>query len=111
MAVWGRVGSSIIRCGCTCYRSEDFATICDYASNFDEGNIALQYALHRVTMEMREWEARPGMMWVCHAEAWRVGMLRVHVCMEYSHLPFGSWAMMGLLVGRMLVMGAVVMRK
>jgi hypothetical protein len=25
----------------------------------------LQPALHRVTTEMREWEARPGIMWAC----------------------------------------------
>ncbi len=65
----------------------------------------LQPALHRVTTEMREWEARPGMMWVCHAEAGRAGMSSVLVCMECTRLPFGRWAMMGLLVGCMLVMG------
>jgi hypothetical protein len=71
----------------------------------------LQPVLNRVTMEMREWEATPGMIWACHAEAGRVGMLRVHVCMVCMRLPFGSQAMMGLLVGCMLVMGAAVVRK
>jgi hypothetical protein len=71
----------------------------------------LQPALHRVTMEMREWEARPGMIWACHAEAGRAGILRVHMCVKCTCLPFRSRAMMGLLVGRMLVRGAAVVRK
>jgi hypothetical protein len=32
-------------------------------------------------------------------------------CVERMRLPFESWAMMGLLAGHILVMGAVVMRK
>ncbi len=71
----------------------------------------LHPTLNRVTMEMREWDARPGMMWACHAEAGRAEMLSVHVCVECMRSPFGRWAMMGLLVGRMLVMGAKVVRK
>jgi hypothetical protein len=51
------------------------------------------------------------MIWGCHAEVGRAGMWRVHVCMECTCLPFGSREVMGLLVGRMLVMGAVVIRK
>jgi hypothetical protein len=66
----------------------------------------LQPALHRVTTEMREWEARPGMIWACCTEAGRAEILRVHVCMECTRSPFGSRAMMGFLVGRMLVTGA-----
>jgi hypothetical protein len=73
--------------------------------------MTLQPALHRARTKMKEWEARPGMIWACCAEAGRAGMLRVHVCLECTHSPFGSWAMMGLLVGRMLVMGAAVLRK
>jgi hypothetical protein len=34
----------------------------------------LQPALHRVTTNMREWEARPGMIWACCAVAGRAGM-------------------------------------
>ncbi len=71
----------------------------------------LQPALHRVTMKMSEWEARPGMMWACHAEVGRAGISRVHVCVECTHSPFGSREMTDLLVGRMLVMGAAVVRK
>jgi hypothetical protein len=71
----------------------------------------LQPALHRVTMKMREWEARTGMIWACRTEAGRAEMLRVHVSVECMRSPFGSQATMGLLVGCMLVMGAAVMRK
>jgi hypothetical protein len=71
----------------------------------------LQLALHRVAVEMREWETRLGMTWVWLAKAGRAEMLRVHVCMGCRRLPFGSLAMMGLLVGCMLVTGAAVMRK
>jgi hypothetical protein len=71
----------------------------------------LHPVLHRITTEMREWEARPGMMWACHAKAGRAGMLSVHLCMEFTHSPFGRWVMMGLLVGHMLIMGAAVVRK
>ncbi len=71
----------------------------------------LQPVLHRFTMEMREWEARPGMMWACCAEAGRAGMSSVHMCVECTRSPFGRRDMMGLLVGRMVVMGAAVMRK
>jgi hypothetical protein len=73
--------------------------------------MTLQPALHKVTTVMSEWEARPGMIWVRWAEAGRAGILRVHVCVECTRSPFGSRAMMGLLVGRMLVMGAAVMSK
>jgi hypothetical protein len=60
---------------------------------------------------MREWEARLGMIWACRAEAGRAGISRAHVCVECTRLPFGSRAMMGLLVGHKLIMGAAVMRK
>jgi hypothetical protein len=34
----------------------------------------LQPELHRVLTEMREWEARPEMIWACRAEAGRAGI-------------------------------------
>jgi hypothetical protein len=71
----------------------------------------LHPALHRVTMEMREWEPRLGIMWACCAMAGRAGMSSVHVCMECMHSPFGRRGTMGLLVGGMLVMGTAVVRK
>jgi hypothetical protein len=71
----------------------------------------LQPALHRVTTEIWEWEARLGMIWACCTEAGRAGMSRVHMCVECTRLPFGIRAMMGLLVGRMLITGAAGVRK
>ena len=68
----------------------------------------LQSTLHRVTTEMREWEARPGMMWECHAAAGRAGMSSMHMSVECTRSPFGRQATMGLSVGRLLVMGAAV---
>jgi hypothetical protein len=38
-------------------------------------------------------------------------MLSLHMCVECTRSPFGSQAMIGLLVGRMLVMGPAVVRK
>jgi hypothetical protein len=69
-----------------------------------------QPALHRVTTEMRKWEAKPGMIWVCCTVVGMAGILRVHVCVEYRRSPLSGRALMGLLVGRLLVMGAVVVR-
>ncbi len=71
----------------------------------------LQPALHRVRAAMREWEARLEMMWACQAKASRARMSSMHMCMECMCLPFGSQAMIGLVVGRMLVIGAAVVRK
>jgi hypothetical protein len=71
----------------------------------------LQPVLHRAMMEMREWEVRPEIMWASQAKAGRAGMLRAHMCVECMRSPFGSRAMMGLLMGHMLVMGAAVARK
>ncbi len=42
----------------------------------------LQPALHRVTTEIREWEARLGMIWECRAKAVRTGVSRVHMCVS-----------------------------
>jgi hypothetical protein len=71
----------------------------------------LQPTLHRVTMEMRKWKARSGMMWACRAKVGRAGMSSLHVCVECTRSPFGRRVMTGLLVGRMLVRGAAVVRK
>ena len=38
-------------------------------------------------------------------------MLRVHVCVEWTRAPFGRQAMMGVVVGRILVVGTSVIRK
>ncbi len=64
-----------------------FTTTCDCAFNLVMAT--LQPVLHRVTMEMREWEARPGIMWAFCAEAGRAGMSSIHVCVECTRSPFG----------------------
>ena len=68
-------------------------------------------ALHRVTTDRSECEARPGIMWAARALGGREGMSRVHVCVECTRAPFGRWVMMGVVVGRILVAGALVVRK
>ncbi len=68
-------------------------------------------ALHIVTMDRSECEARPGMMCTPHAPGGNKGMLRVHVCVECTRLPLGRRAMMGKALGRMLVAGVEVVRK
>ncbi len=71
----------------------------------------LQPMLHRITTEIKEWQARLGMMWACCAKAGRAGMSSMHMCVECTRSLFGRWEMMGLLVGHMLVMGAAVVKK
>jgi hypothetical protein len=50
------------------------------------------------------------MMWA-NAPGGNNWMLSVHMCVECTRLPFGRWAIMGMVVGRMLVAGALVVRK
>ncbi len=64
-------------------------------------------ALHIVTVDRSECAAR---CTTC-ALGGNAGMLRVHVCMECTRSPLGSRAMMGVVVGRMLVASADVVRK
>ena len=73
----------------------------------------LQWALHRVTTDRSVCEARPGIMWAARALALggRDGVLRVHMCMECTRAQFGRQGMMGIVVGRILVAGALVVRK
>ncbi len=73
--------------------------------------VMVQPALHIIMTESSKWEARPGMMWANHALGGNDGMSSVHVCVEYKHLPFSRWLMMGMVVGRMLVAGTLVVRK
>ncbi len=71
----------------------------------------LQPALQSVTTEMREWDAELGMMWARQAAAGSAGMSNVHVCVEVARSPLGSRATMGLVVGVMLVVGVINVRK
>jgi hypothetical protein len=50
-------------------------------------------------------------MWAARALGGRVGMSRVHVCVECTRAPFGRCEIMGVVVGRILVAGASVVRK
>ncbi len=68
-------------------------------------------ALHRVTTDRRECEARPGIMWAAQALGGREGMSRVHVCVECTRAPFGRRVTMGAVVGRILVAGPLVVNK
>ena len=71
----------------------------------------VQPALHRVMTNKSECEARPGILWVAQALGGMFGMFRVHVCVECTRAPFGRRAMMGVVVGRILVAGESVVRK
>jgi hypothetical protein len=71
----------------------------------------VQPALHKLTTDRSECEARPRMMWVVRAHGGNEGMLMVHVCVECTHLPSVRWAIIGLVVGTILVVGASVVRK
>ena len=70
-----------------------------------------QPALHSVTTEMREWDAKLGMMWARRAAAGSAGISNVHVCVDVTRSPLGSRATMGLVVGVMLVAGSIDVRK
>ncbi len=51
------------------------------------------------------------MMWADCAPGGNYGMSSVHVCIECTCLPFGRQVMMGMVVGRMLVAGVLIIRK
>jgi len=74
-------------------------------------NVTVHPALHIVTTESREWDARPGMMWAARAPAGRSGRSRVQVCVDCTLSPLGRRAMRGTVAGTMLVAGASVVRK
>ncbi len=73
--------------------------------------VTVHPALHIVTTDRSECAARPGIMCAPRALGGNVGMSRVHVCVECTQLPLGRRAMMSVVVGRMLVVGADVVRK
>ena len=62
-------------------------------------NTISQPALHSVTTEMREWDAKLGMMWAWRAAAGSAGMSNVQVCVDLTRSPLGRRAMMGVVVG------------
>ncbi len=73
--------------------------------------VTVHPALHMVTMERRECDARPGMMWAARAPAGRSGRSRVQVCIDCTLSPFGRRARRGTVAGTMLVASASVVRK
>ncbi len=68
-------------------------------------------ALHIVTMESNECDARPGMTWATWASAGRSGKSRVQVCANCTLSPFDRWAMRGTAARTMFVVGALVVKK
>jgi len=70
-----------------------------------------QPALQSVTTEMREWDTKLGMMWARQAAAGSARISNVHVCVDVTRSPLGSWATMGLVVVVMLATGAIDVRK
>jgi hypothetical protein len=73
--------------------------------------VTVHPALHMVTMERRECDARPGMICAVWAPAGRFGRSRVHVWVECTLSPLGRRAMRGTAAERMLVAGTLVVRK
>ncbi len=73
--------------------------------------VTVQPALHIVTMDSRECEARPGMMWAFLVAAGSSGRLRVQVCIDCTLSPFGRRATRGTVALQMFVAGTSVVRK
>ncbi len=61
--------------------------------------VTVRPALHMVTTERRECDARLGMMCAAWAPAGRLGRSRVHVWVECTLLPLRGWAMRGTAAG------------
>jgi hypothetical protein len=68
-------------------------------------------ALHIVTTDSSECEARPGIMWAAHALRGTVGMSSVHMCVECTRSPLGRRAMIGVIVCCTFKAGALGVRK
>ncbi len=71
----------------------------------------VQPALHIVTKDRRECDARPGMMWAFLAVAGSLGRSRVQVCIDCTLSPFGRRATKGMVAAQMFVASALVVRK
>ena len=68
-------------------------------------------ALQRLTTKMRECDAKCGSTCACRARSGNWLSCSVHVCVVQMVSPFGSFALIGAVVGSMLSKGAVVVRK
>jgi hypothetical protein len=74
--------------------------------------VTVHPALHMVTTERREWDARLGMMWAALAPTGSAGRSRVQVCVDCTLSLLGRQVMRGTVTaGIMLVAGALVVRK
>ncbi len=73
--------------------------------------VTVHPVLHIVTMDRSECEVRPGMMCTARAPGGNNEMLRVHVCVEHTCLPFERRVTMGTAADDMFVAGALVLRK
>ncbi len=68
-------------------------------------------ALHIVTTESNECDARPGITWAAWAPGRRSGKSRVQVCVDCTLSPFGRRAMRGTATRTMFVAGPLVVKK
>ena len=68
-------------------------------------------ALHRLTTEISECDARCGSTCACRAFSGKFSSCNVHVCVVQIVSPFGNFARIGVAAGCMFVKGAVVVRK
>jgi hypothetical protein len=73
--------------------------------------VMVQPALHIVTTDRRECNARPGMMWAFLAATGSSGRSRVQVCVDYTLSSFGRQVTRGTVAAQMFVAGALVVRK
>jgi hypothetical protein len=73
--------------------------------------VTMHPVLHIVTMERRECDTRPVMMWAAQAAGKRSSRSRVHVCVECTLSPLVRRAMRGAAAGSMSVAGASIVRK
>ena len=71
----------------------------------------MQPALHSVTVESSECDARPGMMWAARARGSRDGRSSVQVWVDWTRSPLGRRAVIGVVVGAMSRAGASVVKK
>ena len=68
-------------------------------------------AFHSCTVESKDWAARPEMMCAIIALAGSSGMARVHVCVELTRAPSGSFTLSGFFDSWRSVVGAAMTKK
>ena len=68
-------------------------------------------ALHSCTMESKEWATRPGSMCAILSLEGSSGMAMVHVCVELTRAPSGSFTLSGFFAYWRSVVGADMTKK